>query len=265
MVDYMEIEHGCKYLVEFFHNKGNKSSFIGTVDKCAKGATEEAIALFDSWLNIHRFNTYIACFSEYGDDEENGHGRLSMWRAFGSDSIGVAVVLNANFLNLDSGSIEANSSPVSYLSEDDFKQSMIRTVKNIDIEIDFLKTLPREQIVGTIFHMLLFSALCSKHPGFHEEKEWRIIHLPKQNPSDILIESIEVIGGVPQTVFKIPLKNIPDRGLVGIEVPELINKIILGPSAYPWPIFDAFVSALDAAGVEKSKTKIVVSGIPLRT
>ena len=103
-----------------------------------------------------------------------------------------------------------------------------------------------------------------KHPGFHEEKEWRVIHSPTQEPSERVLCHTEVIGGVPQPVYKIPLRNFPDEGLEGVEVPELLDRIIIGPTEYPWAVYQAFKQVLTAAGVPDAGKKIIVSDIPLR-
>ena len=115
------------------------------------------------------------------------------------------------------------------------------------------------------FNVLLFASTCSKHRGFGEEREWRVIHVPKQHPSDVLEQSVEVIRGVPQTVYKIPLRNIPEEGLVGVEIQEILHHIIIGPSSYPLPLHDAFVSVLEQAGVEDAASKVITSDIPLRS
>jgi hypothetical protein len=86
-----------------------------------------------------------------------------------------------------------------------------------------------------------------------------------QQPGSIIETAVEVVSGVPQTVHKICLKNIPERGFVGVEIPELIEKIIIGPSVYPDQIQEAFISELEAAGVCDARQKIVASQIPLRS
>jgi hypothetical protein len=47
-------------------------------------------------------------------------------------------------------------------------------------------------------------------------------------------------------------------------IPELLDRII-GPSSFPWPLYDAFVSVLKDAGVAEAQRKVIVSDIPLRT
>lgn len=264
MIDFMEVEHGFEYLFRFFADKKNRAEFFDATNNCAKGAAEQAIGLFDKWLPTIRANTYITCISEH-DDGEDLHGRLSMWRAHGRNRIGVAVVLNSAPFMLKSDVLKAYASPVSYLTEEQFHTGLRAIIENIRKHDEFLKTVPRDSIVGAICNMLLFAATSSKHPGFHEEREWRVIHVAKYMPSNALEEKVEVVDGVPQIVLKIPLQDVPEKGLVGIEIPKLVSRVIIGPSSFPIPIYDAFVSSLRKIGMSDPESKIVISGIPLRT
>jgi hypothetical protein len=104
-----------------------------------------------------------------------------------------------------------------------------------------------------------------KHEGFREEKEWRVIYIPEMNPAAPMLKVTKIVNGVPQIVYKLPLKNNPSEGVVGIEIPQLVDRVIIGPSAYPEPIREAFVVALQEAGMTDAKNRVVCSGIPLRT
>lgn len=82
MTDYMEILHGHQLLVQFFSQEKKRNKFYSALNACHDGIGEEAIKLFDQWWANIQFNTYICCISEH-EKNENQHGRLSMWRAFG--------------------------------------------------------------------------------------------------------------------------------------------------------------------------------------
>jgi hypothetical protein len=53
--------------------------------------------------------------------------------------------------------------------------------------------------------------------------------------------------------------------LDNVAIPSLIDRVIIGPSPYPWPMYEAFVAALTAAGVPDANQRVFVSGIPIRT
>ena len=263
MNDFMEIQHGYEYLLSYFDNDEKKRGFLAALDACASGVGEQALSLFDGWWASIQSNTYITSISEH-DPREDKNGRLSMWRAYSGGSIGVAVVMNGAVFGSESDALGAYSSPVSYRTEAEFHAEADQIVSNIRNNTLQLAALSREHLVGLIYTTLLFATTCSKHPGFEEEREWRVIYTPKQNPSSVLTNATEVINGVPQTIYKVPLKNIPEQGLVGLEIRELVDRIIVGPSDFPSATYEAFVSMLESRGVENAAQKVWTSDIPLR-
>jgi hypothetical protein len=75
----------------------------------------------------------------------------------------------------------------------------------------------------------------------------------------------ECIAGVPQPVMKIPLAStstLPDP--YPLELKSLFERLIIGPSPYHSPMFEAFADRLGIAGVEDPVSKIVRSDIPIR-
>jgi hypothetical protein len=164
----------------------------------------------------------------------------------------------------ESDALGAYSSPVAYLSPDAFAADFVRIAESIAAEADYIRTLGRDTIKTYAFNMLRFAVLCTKHPGFHEEREWRVVASPAMHPSELLKSSVEVVRGMPQMVLKIDLQNHPDQGLVGLALPELLNRIIIGPCEFPLVILKAFRQLLSDAGIPAPETKILVSDIPLR-
>ena len=73
-----------------------------------------------------------------------------------------------------------------------------------------------------------------------------------------------MIGGTPQLIYKIPLQNVPEEGFHGVEIPELIDRIIIGPTQYDSATREAFVDRLGEAGVSDPEDRVIVSKIPLR-
>jgi hypothetical protein len=45
----------------------------------------------------------------------------------------------------------------------------------------------------------------------------------------------------------------------------MLDRLIIGPSQYPVPMYDAFTDALRTAGVTDPDKKVFMSGIPIRT
>lgn len=112
--------------------------------------------------------------------------------------------------------------------------------------------------------MFKLAILCTKHPGFHEEQEWRIVYSPSFHAESKYPEKrLRVIGGVPQHVYAIPLDNIPEVGLKSA-IPQIFDRLIIGPTSYKNPLGRAFQQLLKDAGVEDVESKIFISDIPIR-
>lgn len=261
MNDFMEVEYGFDCLNRAY--KGEAAAAMkAAIEEEFPGACAELESQFNAWLPAFRGETYVTCISEHDENEDN-IGRLSMWRAYGSTT-GVALVLNNTAFETASDALQAYTSPVAYLSEAQFSREFGNISENIAKSRHIWRGLGRESIIHTLFQMMRFSTVCTKHPGFHEEREWRIIHTPKLEPTDRLPSSVEVIRGIPQCVHKIPLKNYADEGFTGAEVPELIQRIIIGPAVDAWSMRDAFIRLLEEAGTEDAMNRVVISDIPLR-
>ena len=112
--------------------------------------------------------------------------------------------------------------------------------------------------------MFIAGVTCLKHEGFHEEREWRAIYSPKRNPSPLMDFVIEVVGGVPQPVYKIPLDATVNPALATLDFARIFDRIIIGPSPYPWPMFEAFVEALTKSDVSDAAQRVSLSMIPIR-
>ena len=112
--------------------------------------------------------------------------------------------------------------------------------------------------------MLFRLAIATKHPGFEEEQEWRLFYRPTERQSPGMTEETVVLGGVPQKIYKLRLADEPEKGLHGADIPSLLDRIIIGPTEFPYVSYRAFVDVLSGVGVKDAATKVVLSDIPLR-
>ena len=261
MEDYLEIQYGLDRLYRAYRNPKIGDHFKSVLNGLFDGIAIDIEKNFDGWTPHFLADTYFTCVSEHSDEEDT-FGRLSMWRAYG-DTTGVAFVLNNPlFLNPAEG-LKATVNPVSYLNDDEFENEFTRITDNISKEAEFFKAHERDEVIARIFHMLRFAVLCTKHPGFREEREWRVIYCPTLEASSYLTKDIRPIRNVPQPIYKIPLEDIPEVGYFAA-IPALINRIVIGPTQYPAALREAFVGLLDELGVSDSASKVCVSDIPLR-
>jgi hypothetical protein len=263
MTDYREVHHGFDILRQFFSDKAKMQAFTSALDNCVLGAADEAIGLFNQWWNYIQNNTYIASVSEH-DDKEDNHGRLSMWRAFGSGIARVALVFKIPWITPGSESLKLLFSPVAYHTADEVQAIIYEVIHNIGSNSEFLRSLDKQQIVGSVFNMLLCGVTCQKHEGFQEEREWRAIYSPKMNPSDLMKSSSEIIQGIPQIVYQLPLDVTLSPSLADLDIGVIFDRLIIDPSPYPVAMSEAFVELLTKAGVPEAHRKVVASHIPIR-
>jgi hypothetical protein len=268
MSDYSEVQHGFTLLNEVLFKDDSKGfkALNAAVGDCATGAADEAIQFFNKWWTDIRFNTYITSISEHDADEDQ-HGRLSMWRAFGGSDVRVALVFKFPFLLLFGNTFNLVISPVAYFGIDEVERELYRVLEAIRQNHEFLSGLGRERVIRATYNMLVAGATCLKHKGFSEEREWRLIYAPVRWPSPLIESSTEVIRGIPQIVYKIPFDgSVPGapESLKQLDLARLFHHLIIGPALYPYSMIEAFGTALQNAGVSEPAKRIVLSGIPLR-
>jgi hypothetical protein len=257
MSDYREVQHGFDNFHSFFAMQPNEANFLAALDKCFPGIGKEAFAIFNKWLTDIRTNTYITSLSEH-DTSEDIPGRLSMWRAFGSDSARVAIVLKTKWRSDTGIRLRLTVSPVTYLAKNAVHEMLLEVIENVQRHCDFLQSLGKQQVLNYLVHMLMTEVVCHKHEGFREEKEWRAIYAPARLPSDVIQSDVRVISGVPQVIYKIPLEG-------EFHLKDLLDRIIIGPTQYSLAIAQALITELLKIGVSDAANRVFMSDIPIRT
>lgn len=261
MNDFSEVEHGLRCLSAAFRSPlGNR--LWSVLDECAPGAMAQIGSLFSERLPNFELDTFLTCFSEHLTSEDS-RGRLSMWRAYGG-ATGVALVFNPTAILGNSSATSVVTSPVLYADPTSFVSALERVVTNMEQSRGQLKALGPERVQTAVFNVFMYAVLCTKHPGFAEEREWRAIASPSLTGTNRLAVMTEIIDGIPQRVLKLPLANAPEEGFVGLEVAELIERVIIGPCAHPQITYLAFVELLTAIGIPDANKRVHVTDIPLR-
>jgi len=259
MNDFTEITYGLNLIRKAFSGSiGEK--FRDVVDGIFPETINDAQELLSVWESDWEMETYIACLSVH-EPSEDKNGRLSMWRAYGD----VALVVNSKPFITEGGQNGLFSLPVSYWTADEYEERLAKTVDAIHENRAFLKSLGKDRLAHAIYGMSLLVAMGTKHPGFSEEQEWRIIHRPFESPKNVLRKKTVVLEGVAQEIYALPLEHIPGEGLFHADIPSLIDRIIIGPTDHAYINVRAFSGILDGLGVENANDKIVASDIPLRS
>lgn len=266
MNDYSEVAYGIDMLVRALRKNENKllNALGQALDACAPGSQGIAFATFDQWAKSLPFEVYVACLAEH--DPDNSVGLLSMWRAYGGDRGGVALILNPYPVLQETDVLKAFSVPVFYLREDQFEAKLEQKIEMLIKASKHAENVTPSFLANVAVRYLIAEAVSAKHSSFQEEREFRIVYLPAlEQSSHIECENVS-IRGIPQVVHKIPLEDAPEKGLHKADIQNLVERIIIGPTDYMMPIWSALVSELERAGVPRADAegRVVFSGIPLR-
>ncbi len=263
MNDFSEIAYGRNCLFPAYKDDAVGGRLRTFLDGIYPDFSKKLEALFNGWLPHFEQDTYITSLSEH-ESSEDLFGRLSMWRAYCPQN-GVALVLKNTPFMEPTDALKAYSSPVSYLTPHQFAEEFGKIIDNLVANEAMVRNYSEAAILAAVFTMLKFALLCTKHPGFAEEREWRVIYSPTQERSPVIEPGFATLHGVPQQIYKIPLVDDPAHGLVHADIPNILDRLIIGPSPQPFTIWRAFVGLLREAGVPDPEQRVFVSDIPLRT
>jgi hypothetical protein len=223
---------------------------------------EQLIREFDA---EHAPDTYVLCFSECERDDSDG--RLSMWRGYGAHGGGVALIVDLT----DLGYVE--NSPlvvgqVHYASQvdrrkwiDDRLERLARVVRQYPMNDEVLMLAAK----AWVERLKMFS-LFTKHDGFSEEKEWRIVYMRDRDVGDALSEMFGYVitaRGV-EPKLKLRLSAIPGVADESASIDSLVSRVILGPSISSTLSVTAVRKMLSLAGRASLAGRVVASSIPFR-
>ena len=96
MNDVSEVRYGLERLWKTYRESKAGEQFRSVLNEIFPGSIEEIEKRFNGWTPEFFTNTFLTCFSEHRD-EEDYHGRLSMWRAYGK-AAGIALVIKNSAL-----------------------------------------------------------------------------------------------------------------------------------------------------------------------
>lgn len=262
MNDFSEVQHGKDLFIDLWKN--TERDIIQKLTSLFGDNGDVFNEVMGELEDISEFDilrSYITCFSEHLESEDK-YGRLSMWRGYGKGT-GIALVLKKDIFYSEYDAIDITTSPVAYLNKDDIKDKFISLVTDLEEnkqKIDF-KNIQRDDLHDFLIEWLEILILSIKHPAFCEEKEWRVISF--ENAKGIKKDIID-LNGMPQPVQKIPLSEKLQTDGDEFSVNEILDRIIIGPTQYAIPIYQALVEELEKLNVENAKGKVIFSDIPYR-
>jgi len=169
--------------------------------------------------------------------------------------------------------MKAFSSPVFYGMPDKFALEYDKILTAIERRMDQFKLIDPQIIETTLGEFIGFSTVGTKHPGFSEEREWRVTYNPdpatehvsddEYNQQNKIKREFRPVRGIPQRIYKIPFADYPEEGIEGITLPALLKQVIIGPTQYPAVISDALFAAMRRAGFAPDVTSMMPKGFSL--
>lgn len=230
MNDLEELKFGMNEGAAAFYRSEDIKEACGTKER-HEGLINHFDFLFSEFDSKYALNTYLLCFSEH--EPQDNDGLLSMWRGYANGGSGAAIVIDTSKLNsmpespLIVGKVHYGSK-VERLTWINHKISELASVISEHAQTD-------EDLFNAAwvwFHRLKSFALFTKHSGFREEKEWRVVYMSDRDREQRLkpyFSHLATNRGI-EPKLKLPIK--PIEGLTGedLSTEKLIDRIILGPS-----------------------------------
>ena len=257
MNDYLEVQYGRASLIEALRLHGER--FCTVFLQSHPGVVERALGVLDERDFFNNHQTYLSSLCEH--DPTNDLGLLSMWRAYGGATAGVALIFKPDFLDLDTSPLRVWSSPVLYGREafvDEFEKLTELAEKNTEVFND----LSSEDLEIFLYNSLQSAILSCKHEGFAEEREWRLIHSPSEGLSPFVPCTVEAVRDRAEIVHHLPIDKSDE--LPGLRLTDLLDRVIIGPCEHPIQMAMAFQQLLADIGFDDPDKYIRISNIPLR-
>jgi len=210
-------------------------------------------------------DTYVFCLSEH--EANNNDGLLSMWRGYGGNGSGVAIIFDSRQANVVPES-PLLIMPVIYSSTDD----RIEWLKNILVrfaEIMASFEIPDDKLhipAWILFDRIRQFSLFTKHCGFSEEKEWRIAYIKDRDVNHAFAPMCDytVCNRGVEPKLKFQVEHIPGLTDSDLNLCKIIYKIILGPSTSSPLAKNTVLRMLDKVGKPELKDRVFGSTIPFR-
>ncbi len=264
MNDLEEVRFGVNNGVNLVNNS-DKIRIALVSDTRISSFYKEFDIAFGRYAEDLVFDLYVMCFSRH--DPKNTDGMLSMWRGYGSNGQGAALVIDTSKVTVE-GKSPLAFAPVSYATPDErreFLSSKIEAVAKFISEND----IPDEYVhslAAALFKRICLFAVFSKHSGFQEEDEWRLVYFKDRDENKRLEPYFDYTNSADgiQPKLKLPTGSLSGVIKEDFELSSIIHSIIVGPTSSSALTQLSIDRMLEKVQMPELKNRIRLSGIPYR-
>lgn len=269
MNDFSEIYYGDACVYSCFSDPEAYGYAKIICDRIRHGLLDSLHDWFRSGEDLRTGGTYLTSFSSHRErrNREHLYGRLSMWRAYGGP-VNVALVFKNEILNVRNAGLKLVISPVRYSEIKEFKKDFYELFQSVEKNIAFCQSLGPEIVEINLRAALHFAALSTKHPGFAEEEEWRVIYSPEvfgePEVPELIREDEVTLGNETRKIFKIRLSKLGGSEPIDLSLVTWLQRILIKPVRDTESVSLQLTRSLYEAGFSEVDDKIRISGIPFR-
>lgn len=264
MNDYEELVFGLVHSRNRFLQSTSVRNAFKTTERYDR-FRQQVLWIYDQFDKGLLFDIYIACFAEH--DPADNDGLLSMWRGYGADGSGAALVFNTAVLTEIPHS-PLRMDPVTYGTSEE-RLAWIDRILEKFAELVAARDIPEDAFhvcAAELFERFLTLSVFTKHRGFREEKEWRVVYSRHYDPNQVLTGMLGyfVNGGTVEPKFKFKIAPLDGAAAGGVTLEQLMVKIILGPNGASVRSTMAVRRMLETLGKPALAERVVTSSTPYR-
>ena len=264
MNDLEEVRFGVLNGIEIVQTNHELATSFKT-DERRKMFSEHLKKLFDDYAREHVIDLYLMCFSRH--EPKHNDGKLSMWRGYGHNGRGAAIVFDTSKVQVTNSSPLALA-PVHYGTQQGRRDAI--SSKIADVARFVSQTAIPDEYIGAladaIFKRICLYAIFTKHIGFDEEDEWRLVYFKERDNDARLHRYLSYFNGPNGLEPKLKLPLEPIKGAIdeALDLSNLIHQITIGPTASSALARRSLERMLEKIGKPELKSKIWMSEIPFR-
>jgi len=227
------------------------------------GSFEACFSLFDQ---EHVFDTYVFCLAEHRPERRDG--LLSMWRGYGGNGQGAALVVDSSKFEYLQGVVPLVISKVTYASTNDRLKWIDDKMKHL-AQLIQKNNLPPEKLgipAYQLFERIKLFALFTKHDGFSDEQEWRIAFLKERDINKKFDGMFHYAVGKNGIEPKLKFKVAPVEGYTSndLSLEKIVDSIILGPMLSSPMAINSVKRMLETIGKKSLADRVIASSTPFR-